>query len=194
MSEPVPREVPVERLLEELCALPEDAFRDVERIRGVLLASPVDPGSLAPFLCWDRQHYTRNLIEKTAIFELLAVCWEIGQSSSIHNHRDQNCWMTAPLGRLVVQNFRVISKDLAARRCRIEPTDRLELCAGRPCAVDPGEPVHSVSNPKGWAARAVSLHVYSRPFDSCEVYSLEQGTCGDIPLVYTTVKGVPVAR
>jgi len=42
--------------------------------------------------------------------------------------------------------------------------------------------------------RAVSLHVYSRPFDSCEVYSVEQGIYGDIQLRYTTVKGTPVAK
>jgi cysteine dioxygenase len=188
------RRVPVEKVVEALCALPEDAFTDVERVRGLLVANPVDPGSLAPFLCWDRQHYTRNLIEKTPLFELLAVCWEVGQASSIHNHRDQNCWMAAPVGRLVVQNYRVIWKDLAAHRCQLEPTALVEMNAQRPCAVDPREPVHSVSNPKDWAARAVTLHVYSRPFDSCEVYSVEHGTCGDIQLRYTTVRGAPVAR
>jgi hypothetical protein len=36
----------------------------------------------------------------------MTICWEIGQASRIHNHRDQNCWMSAPIGRLKVQNFR----------------------------------------------------------------------------------------
>ena len=138
------------------------------------------------------QHYTRNLIDKTETFELMAICWEIGQVSSIHNHRDQNCWMAVPIGRLMVQNYRVISKDLSAHRCQIEPTEQFEMNPSQPCAVDPAEPVHSVYNPREWNQRAVSLHVYSRPFDSCEVYSVEQGTCGDIRLHYTTVKGVPV--
>jgi cysteine dioxygenase len=188
------RKVPVGYVVEALCALPEDAFSDVERVRELLLANPVDPQSLAPFLCWDRQHYTRNLIEKSPVFELLALCWEVGQASSIHNHRNQNCWMAAPVGRLVVQNYHVISKDVAAHRCQLEPTDLIEMNAQRPCAVDPREPVHSVWNPKDWAERAVSLHVYSRPFDSCEVYSVEHGTFGDNQLRYTTVKGTPVAK
>jgi cysteine dioxygenase len=183
--------VPVGQVVEALCALPEDAFSDVDRIRELLLANPVDPASLAPFLCWDRQHYTRNLIEKTPLFELLAICWEVGQASSIHNHRDQHCWMAAAVERLMVQNYRVISKDVAAHRCQLVPTDLIEMNAQRPCAVDPREPVHSVFNP---GDRAVSLHVYSRPFDSCEVYSVEQGTYGDIPLRYTTVKGTPVGK
>ena len=187
------RKVSMAQLVKALCALPQDAFGDVERVREVLLANPVDRASLAPFLFWDPRHYTRNLIEKTPLFELLAICWEVGQASSIHNHRDQNCWMAAPVGRLMVQNYRVISKDLAAHRCQLVATDLIEMNALRPCAVDPREPVHSVFNRKDWAERAVSLHVYSRPFDTCEVYSVEHGTCDDIRLRYTSVKGTPVA-
>jgi hypothetical protein len=35
----------------------------------------------------------------------------------------------------------------------------------------------------------VSLHVYSRPFDRCVVYSPEQGTCGEIQLHFNTMFG-----
>jgi cysteine dioxygenase len=188
----VGRNVPIDVLVSELRALPENAFRELDHLRQLLRSKPVDPASIERYLCWDPQHYTRNLIDKTDTFELMAICWEIGQVSSIHNHRDQNCWMAVPIGRLMVQNYRVISKDLSAHRCQIEPTAQLEMNPLLPCAVDPAEPVHSVYNPRHWNQRAVSLHVYSRPFDSCEVYSVEQGTCGDIRLHYTTVKGVPV--
>ena len=37
--------------------------------------------------------------------------------------------------------------------------------------------------------RAVSIHVYSKPFDSCEVYQREKGTYGDVPLHYTSEDG-----
>lgn len=188
----VAQSVPIDELAAELRALPESAFRELDRVRRLLGSKPVDPLSLQQYLCWDPQHYTRNLIDKTETFELMAICWEIGQVSSIHNHRDQNCWMAVPIGRLMVQNYRVISKDLSAHRCQIEPTEMIEMNPLLPCAVDPKEPVHSVYNPREWNQRAVSLHVYSRPFDSCEVYSVEQGTCGDIQLHYTTVKGQPV--
>ena len=188
----VSQAVPIDELVAQLRALPEAAFRGTARVRGLLRSKPVDPATIERYLCWDQQHYTRNLIDKTETFELMAICWDVGQVSSIHNHRDQNCWMAVPIGRLMVQNYRVIFKDLAAHRCQIEPTDKVEINIADPCAVDPAEPVHSVYNPREWNQRAVSLHVYSRPFDSCEVYSLEQGTCGDIDLHYTTVRGVPV--
>jgi hypothetical protein len=60
--------------------------------------------------------------------------------------------------------------------------------------VNPKHPVHSVSNPREFKERAVSLHIYSRPFDSCVVYSDEQGTCGEIDLHFTTKFGEPVVR
>ena len=63
-------------------------------------------------LNWDRQHYTRNLIDRTPLYELMAICWEVGQASSVHNHRDQNCWMAVPIGRLQVENFHLVRQDL----------------------------------------------------------------------------------
>src|SRR5690242_800359 len=168
---------------------PEPAFLDVPTLRRFLEQHPVDPDSLKPYLGWDKQHYTRNLIDKTPLYELVAICWEVGQVSSIHNHHQQNCWMGVPMGRLLVQNYRTVFEDIAGGRCKIEPTDIVEMNALQPCAVDPKEPVHKVYNPREFNQRAVSLHIYSRPFDSCVVYSDEQGTCGEIKLSYTTEYG-----
>jgi cysteine dioxygenase len=83
-------------LITQLRAFPESTFLETETIRRFLQQNPVDPDSLAPYLNWDRQHYTRNLIDKTPLYEMLAICWEVGQASSVHNHRDQNCWMAVP--------------------------------------------------------------------------------------------------
>ncbi len=183
----------IEDFVAQLRKFPESAFDQTEQIRAFLQQTPVDPESLAPFLTWDRQHYTRNLIDKTPLYELLAICWEIGHVSSIHNHRDQNCWMAVPTGRLLVENFHVVHQDLEGGKCKLEVTDTVEMNSSHPCAVDPLEPVHRVFNPRDFNQRAVSLHVYSRPFDTCVVYSAEQGTCGEIDLHYTTAYGKPVS-
>jgi cysteine dioxygenase len=185
----VTKQVSIEDFVAGLRKFPGKAFDGTEEIRKFLQEMPVDPESLAPYLTWDGQHYTRNLIDKTPLYELLAICWEIGQISSIHNHRDQNCWMAAPIGRLLVENFHVVHQDISGGKCKITATDTIEMNALHPCAVDPLEPVHRVVNPRDFNHRAVSLHVYSRPFDTCVVYSAEQGTCGEIQLHYTTEYG-----
>ena len=181
--------VPIQALVAGLRRLPESAFVPIEPVRRVLQDMPVSAESLAPYLTWDRQHYTRNLIDRTPLYELMAICWEIGQVSSVHNHRDQNCWMAAPVGRLHVENFHLVHQDLQSGCCRLEPTNTVEINISQPCAVDPADPVHRVVNPREFNQRAVSLHVYSRPFDSCVVYSPEQGTCGEIRLHFTTEYG-----
>ena len=186
--------VPIDELVRKLRALPASAFDTTEAIRSLLAKMPVDEASLAPYLTWDRQHYTRNLIDKTDLYELVAICWEVGQSSSVHNHRDQNCWMAAPVGQLRVENFHVGFQDIEAGKCQLLASNTVELTTANPCAVDPGEPVHRVVNPREANQRAVTLHVYSRPFDTCVVYSPEQGTCGDIRLHYNTVFGKPVTQ
>ena len=59
-----------------------------------------------------------------------------------------------------------------------------------PAAVDPAEPIHSVHNLIEDGCRAVSVHVYSLPFDSCEIYQPEQGRYYDVSLGYTSRFGV----
>ncbi len=186
------KQIRIQEFVTELRKFPEPAFDQTRQLHKFLQDVPVNPDSLSPYLTWDRQHYTRNLIDKTPLYELVAICWEVGQASSIHNHRDQNCWMAVPFGRLLVENFHVVQQDIALGKSTIEPTDTVEMNAANPCAVDPLDPVHRVLNPRQFNQRAVSLHVYSRPFDTCVVYSAEQGTCGEIRLHYTTEYGKSV--
>ena len=183
------RRVSIQDFVNKLQKLADRDFDTVEAPLAYLRANPVDPDSLQPYLFWNQQHYTRNLIDKTDVYELLAVCWEVGMGSSIHNHKDQHCWMAAPVGRLAVHNYRVIDEDLVAQHCNLVPTDIVEITAANPVAVDPLNPVHDVRNSREFGERAVSLHLYSRPFDSCIVYSVEQRTCGEIGLHYTSRYG-----
>ena len=187
-----PRPLSIQEFGAELRKLPELAFDRSDRVIDFLRSALVAPDTLAPYLNWDRQHYTRNLIDKTPLYELIAICWEIGQASSVHNHQDQNCWMAVPIGKLLVQNYRTVSQDLGTGKCKLEPTTTVEMNPTHPCRVDPQEPVHRVLNPREINQKAVSLHIYSRPIDSCVVYSPELGTCGQIKLHYTTEYGKPV--
>jgi len=187
----VTKQLSIQDFVGELHKFPQPAFDKTQQLLSFLQHTSVLPETLTPYLTWDRQHYTRNLIDKTPLYELIAICWEVGQISSVHNHRDQNCWMSVPIGRLLVENFHLVSQDIEHGKSQLTPTDTVEMNATRPCAVDPADPVHRVVNPKRFGERAVSLHIYSRPFDTCVVYSPEQSTCGVIKLHYTTMFGKP---
>jgi cysteine dioxygenase len=171
-----------------LAAIPERDFT-LENVQGYFLRHSVRSETLDKYLFFSKGNYTRNLIFKNDVFECMTICWEVGQASRVHNHRDQNCWMSAPIGRLKVQNFRVDERDASHGKCRIIPTDIYEMDAAHPAYVNPLEPVHQVLNLPEFHQRAVSIHVYSKPFDSCEVYLREKGTYSDVPLHYTSEYG-----
>jgi len=177
--------------VKNLAAIPDRDFT-LENVQDYILHHAVRPETLNPYLFFSKGGYTRNLIYKNDVFECMSICWEVGQFSRIHNHRDQNCWMSAPIGRLKVQNFRVEGKhseDEHCGTCDLVPTDTYVMDAGHPAYVNPLEPVHQVLNLSEYNQRAVSIHVYSKPFDMCEVYYRDKGTYADVPLHYTSEYG-----
>ena len=181
-------QLPIGEWVAGLAAIREREFT-LEAVQDYILQHAVRPETLEKYLFFSKGNYTRNLIFKNDVFECMTICWEIGQFSRIHNHRDQNCWMSAPIGRLRVQNFRVDERDANCGTCHIVPTDTYEMDATHPAYVNPLEPVHQVLNLAEFSQRAVSIHVYSKPFDTCEIYQREKGTYADVPLHYTSEYG-----
>ncbi|MFQ5663003.1 MAG: cysteine dioxygenase family protein [Terriglobia bacterium] len=186
MVERAARLVSVDQYVQGLTAIPE--FRP-EAVYSYIKDHPVRPESLRQYLFFSPTNYTRNLVFKNELFEVIAICWEVGQTSRIHNHRDQQCWMAVPIGKLMNQNYRVVERDPERKTCRLESSRRLLITPTAPLAVDPDEPVHQILNLAEYGERAVSLHIYSRPFNTCEVYSLEKGAYCDVPLFYTSEFG-----
>jgi cysteine dioxygenase len=189
----MPKQTATDRLtitdwVKGLAGVPERDFT-LENVQDYIVAHAVRPETLDTYLFFSKGNYTRNLIFKNDVFECMTICWEIGQASRIHNHRGQNCWMSAPIGRLRVQNYRVDQRDAAHGTCHIDPTEVYEMDAAHPVHVNPLEPVHQVLNLAEFKQRAVSIHVYSKPFDICEIYQREKGTYCDVPLHYTSEYG-----
>jgi cysteine dioxygenase len=171
-----------------LAAIPENQFA-LQTVQNFVIQHPVQPASLERYLFFSKGSYTRNLIFKNDLFECMTLCWEVGQHSRIHNHRDQNCWMSAPIGRLHIRNYRVENINPLTGDCQITPTDIYQLDASQPTFVNPMEPVHEVMNLPEFNQRAVSIHIYSRPFDTCEVYYRDKNKYADVPLFYTSEYG-----
>jgi cysteine dioxygenase len=180
--------VPITAFANGLAAIPERNFTH-EGVLKYLQENVVDSSTLAPYLWFCADHYTRNLILKTELFELIAICWDIGQKSAIHNHRDQRCWMALPYGKLQIHNFALIKKDGSSRFCELRSSGIIQLDQEHAAEVDPAEPIHQVLNLPAYNSKAVSLHIYSLPFDSCEVYDLKEKTYSDVPLVNTSEYG-----
>jgi cysteine dioxygenase len=166
-----------------------DADFTCDNIYEFLGKNPVDVGSLVPYQFWSEKFYTRNLIHKDERFEVMALCWEKGQVSRVHNHADQKCWMTVVQGRLRGQNFSVEEMDESRGYCRLRETDRFDLSDCLAAKVELEEPIHQILNLAEFGERAISIHVYSKPIESCLSYCRETDTYKEVNLCYTSVGG-----
>ncbi len=181
--------IAIQEFVSGLAAIPRREFAH-ERVLDFLRTHRVDAASLGPHLYFSHEHYTRNLIHKTPLFELIAICWESGQKSAIHNHRDQSCWMAMAYGKVRVHNFKLIRKDPGTGFCELESSGQFLIAPDSPQAVDPDEPIHQVLNLSSFGSRAVTLHIYSKPFDTCEVYDLKEKRYREVVLTNTSEYGV----
>lgn len=144
----------------------------------------IDQRSLAPYLTWSRQRYTRNLIARDAAFELIAICWDTDVVSAIHDHADSDCAFVLAQGAVRCENYRIAwPEERSAGRCVIEPTGSRILRQGQLDMTSGHLSVHRVGACEG---RAVTLHVYAKPIDACLNFD-EDGSTRLAPSRYDSV-------
>src|SRR5262245_39574769 len=156
------KKVSIEQLITGLCEIPDPEFV-CDNVYSYLSDNPVEVDSFQRYVFWNDAFYTRNLVYKDDRFELMTVCWEPGQTSRVHNHSEQRCWMTVPFGRLKGQNFAIESIDESKGYCKLRETDSFELSDCLAAKVELEEPIHQILNT--FVDRAVSIHIYSKPFN-----------------------------
>ncbi len=178
----------IDKVVQGLRNITDERFT-CDNVYDFLDQNQIDADSITKYFFWSPSFYTRNLIYKDERFEMMAICWEVGQVSKIHDHADQKCWMTVPVGRLQGQNFAVEEIDASSGHCRLSKTDTFELADCLAAKVELEEPVHQVLNLPEYQERAVSIHIYSKPYDACNSYCLDTDTFKSVPLCYTSIDG-----
>lgn len=168
-----------------------DAFvrRDfpLHQVLAYLRSNRMEPAELERYLHWCPGRYSRNLVHRCGDFELLVLCWDRGQAAPIHGHEGELCWARVEVGCLRFRNYLELERDGA--RTRLIPTG--PAVDGRPGYVDGPADLHSVENLASTGERAVSLHLYARPFEECEIFDTETGTVCRKKLDYDSIGGRP---
>lgn len=153
------------------------------RVLARLEAYARDHRDWQPFAHFGEESYTRNLVSRSARYELLVLCWGVDQQTPVHDHAGQRCWMVVLDGTVVEELFhrREEGGPLragATRRCQQGDaayiTDEMAL---HRIGAEPGQ-------------RAVSLHLYSRPIEACGIYDPVTGERASRSLGYHSVGGV----
>lgn len=127
---------------------------------------------LEPHVRFDPARYSRQRLYRDDEFEVLLLCWELGQHTPIHEHGGQHGWVTVVDGRLRLQEFLPEAAPVEGQRLRLQAGAVDEAGPGetRVETVRP-ETVHRVGSPHG---RALSLHVYARPLESFLAYDADR--------------------
>lgn len=163
----------------------------------------ISDASLAPYVFFDDHFYTRNMIYRDDLFEVMTICWQPGQRTSVHTHNGQLCWMIPQSGNLGVvdykwmgcdhpENQNVVGLDCLAGsdHTRLEFLRETEACAGGPVmTADKLQTIHRLYNLSPDRERAISIHIYSRPIDSCVAFDMEGNHCYRRQLSYFSKYG-----
>ena len=185
-----PTPVPVEKFVDGLREMAAGVITK-QKMYEYLVAYEIRSKDLERYKLWLPDRHTRNKIFRNEMLECMLICWPVGSITPLHTHNGQLGWMTMIEGKLIVENFRkvdcnrpenqqVVGMDCLAGATRIEMQQLgTELCVpGGPLnTVDKKQTIHRIKNLTEWNERAVSLHVYSRPIDSCVVFDLDAQSC-----------------
>jgi len=153
------------------------------KVAAALREMSVDLRTLAPFVSWCSGRYTRNLVTRTEAFELVAICWDAGAHSAIHDHADSDCAFVVLDGTLECENYRLALAPDGGSRAALTRAGTRTLAHGDLDVRSGHLSVHRVGAPAG---RATTLHVYAKPIDVCLAYD-EDGTPREVRSVYDTV-------
>ena len=182
------REVAADEFVSGLASL-EGGPVTRDRVLDYCTERHIDPASLQRYLHFRPDTYTRNLIWADPVFEVMALCWMPGQRTPIHSHNGQLGWMSMERGALAVINYKWLGCNAAdnqnvsgmdclagATELELDRREVVECYAGGPIAtVDKVQTIHQVV--MQGKEPAVSIHIYSRPIESCVAYDLKQRTC-----------------
>lgn len=135
------------------------------------------------FALFGANYYSRNLIRRSDLYELIVLCWSPGQRSPIHDHAAQRCWMGVLEGRVQETLYRVTEGGQLA----VTEGPRREFGTGGVAYIVDDVGWHRIE-PIGPAA-AVTLHLYSRPIRECRIYDEAEGVLRTKRMAYHSIGG-----
>lgn len=169
--------ISVEQLAETL-----DEINPIEHAK-VMKRIKIGANEMKHYVTWSQQGYTRNCLARTEKYELILLCWDIGAKAPIHGHGGEDCWVYQIQGTVEEIRFEQEAGILKEK-------NRMVLTPGKLTYMNDRMGYHSIGNVSN--QRAITLHIYASPIDSCKVYN-DQKDCFELKeMSYHTYKGMEV--
>ena len=146
----------VEKLIETLNhTSPSEYAKVIKKVR-------FKKESLIPFSTWTKHGYTRNCLARTDYYELILLCWDVNAKTPVHGHGGEDCWVYQIHGTIEEVRFE------EQEDC-ITEQNRMVLSPGKLTYMHDRMGYHSLRNISH--QKAMTLHIYANPIDSCKVYN-----------------------
>ena len=92
------------RTIQELVTALE-AGPGLEGYSGILKCVDIPGHDLQKYCQWNEKRYTRTCIARTDDFELMLICYEPGQRTSIHDYDTEEAWVHPVEGTIAEERF-----------------------------------------------------------------------------------------
>jgi cysteine dioxygenase len=134
------------------------------------------------YTSWSDSYYTRNCIEENEEFELILICWEGGNKTSIHDHGGEECWVYIIEGEFRENIYELNgSENLVIKKSS-------DYKAGDCTYMKDFMGYHDLENVSN--KRSMSLHLYAKPIKACNVYNSKKKTFNRKELSYDSVQEI----
>ncbi|XP_051923464.1 cysteine dioxygenase type 1 [Hippocampus zosterae] len=155
----------LQELIQKLREIFKDDNVNVEEVQELMESYKSNPKDWQKYAIFDAHKYTRNLVDEgNGKFNLIILCWGEGHGSSIHDHSDSHCFMKMLQGELKETLF-----DWPKGEDQMIEKSHRMLENNSVAYINDSIGLHRVEN-VSHTEGSISLHLYSPPFDTCQVF------------------------
>lgn len=193
-------------LIRELRIVFDTKEVNVELVDYLMKSYKSNPADWKKYAKFDRYKYTRNLVDGgNGRYNLIILCWGEGHGSAIHDHANSHCFMKLLEGQLQEirfawpktdnddRTFKATDEDVAAEQNQLQETLRTTIDVDNVCYMNDCLGLHRVENSSS-VDKAISLHLYCPPFQSCKVFNQNTGQSTTAKVTFWSIYGEKKSR
>lgn len=134
----------------------------------------------------DSKNYTRNLVATdNETFTLMLLCWNKKKASPIHDHAGSECWLRMLSGSIVEHLYEF--PQPGAEDQPLTLIKKQEYSSPGVTFINDCVALHKVENAS--EERAVSMHLYAPPYDSCQCFLAGTGKAAKACVTFYSENG-----
>jgi hypothetical protein len=98
----------------------------------------------------------------------------------IHGHEGEKCWFKILSGSLEIYNYKIKT----IRPLKLKKMEKITASSGY---LDGPADIHSINN--CYKNPVITLHIYAKPYDTCDIYDLKTNQIQRLKMNYYSIDG-----